>query len=228
VDTTISFIVSGIIAAHPEFHLATEGFDSMQMRLLTANQIRCLQGALEQDCHGGVMRTVLFASFVTVGLWVSVAVAQNSTSTVASSLQALKLTGAEQAVWEQEETYWRLVKADNRQGYLDLWDDRFVGWPRFENNPIHKDVITRFMSERKILDYRLEPLSVREFGENVVITLYRATVHSRDSTGANESTHASRLTHTWMKTEKGWRIIGGMSADDVTTALSPSPQKAKP
>jgi len=78
------------------------------------------------------------------------------------------------------------------------------------------------------MDYRLEPLSVREFSENVVITLYRATVHSRDSTGANESTHASRLTHTWMKTEKGWRIIGGMSADDVTTALSPSPQKAKP
>src|SRR6201993_583725 len=174
------------------------------------------------------MRMVLFASFVTVGLWVSVAVAQNSTSTVASSLQALKFTGAEQAVWEQEETYWRLVKADNRQGYLDLWDDRFVGWPRFENNPIHKDVITRFMSERRVLDYRLEPLSVREFGGNVVITLYRATVHSRDSTGANESTRASRLTHTWMKTEKGWRIIGGMSADDITSPLSPSPQVQAP
>lgn len=56
------------------------------------------------------------------------------------------------------------MKTDNRQKCLDLWDDRFVGWPRLENNPIHKDDITRFTSERKVLDYRLEPLSVREFG----------------------------------------------------------------
>jgi len=65
----------------------------------------------------------LFASFVTVGLWVSVVVAQNSTSTVASSPQAPKLTTAEQAVWEQEETYGRLVKADNRQGTLPRFFD---------------------------------------------------------------------------------------------------------
>ena|ERR1700747_2731232 len=109
------------------------------------------------------MRMLLSASLVTVGLWVSAVVAQNSTSTVASSPQALKLTAVEQPVWDREQTYWRLVKAENRQEYLNLWDDRFAGWPRFENNPIHKENITRFMSERKILDYRLEPLSVREW-----------------------------------------------------------------
>jgi hypothetical protein len=174
------------------------------------------------------MRMVLFASFVTVGLWVSVVVAQNSTSTVASSPQAPKLTTAEQAVWEQEETYWRLVKADNRQGYLDLWDDQFVGWPRFEAVPIHKDKITHFMSERKVLDYKLEPFSVRQFGGDVVVTLYRSTVRSTDRTGANESTHAGRLTHTWMKTDKGWRIIGGMSAEDQTSPISQSSPQAKP
>ena len=174
------------------------------------------------------MRMVLFASFVTVGLWVSVVVAQNSTSTVASSPQALKLTAVEQAVWEQEETYWRLVKADNRQGYLDLWDDRFVGWPRFEAVPIHKDNVTHFMSERKVLDYKLEPFSVRQFGGDVVVTLYRSIVRSADRTGANESTHAARLTHTWMKTDKGWRIIGGMSAEDQTSSLSQSSPNVRP
>jgi len=174
------------------------------------------------------MKTAFWVSVFAVGLWTLVAAAQEATSVAKSSSHALKLSVTEQAVWEQEEAYWQFVRGENRQEYLNLWDDRFVGWPRFENNPIHKDNITRFMSERKVLDYRLEPLSVREFGGNVVITLYRATVHSRDSTGANESTHASRLTHTWMKTEKGWRIIGGMSADDITSGLSPSPQKAKP
>ena len=172
------------------------------------------------------MRMVLFASLVTVGLWVSAALAQNSTSTVASSPQALKLSVTEQAVWEQEETYWRFVKADNREGYLDLWDDRFVGWPRFETVPIHKNKITHFISERKVLDYKLEPLSVREFGGDVVVTLYRSTVHSTHRTGGDESTRAVRLTHTWMKTEKGWRIIGGMSAEDQTSSLSRSTANA--
>jgi len=174
------------------------------------------------------MRMVLFASLVTVGLWVSAVVAQNSTSTVASSPQVLKLSATEQAVWEQEETYWRLVKAHNRERYLDLWDDRFVGWPRFESVPIHKDKITHFMSERKVLDYKLEPFSVREFGGDVVVTLYRLTVHSTDRTGANESTRTGRLTHTWMRTEMGWRIIGGMSAEDQTSSLSQSSADAKP
>jgi hypothetical protein len=128
---------------------------------------------------------------------------------------------AEKAVWAQEEEYWRLLKAENRERYLDLWDDRFVGWPRFETTPVQKDKITHFMSDRKVLDYKLEPLSVREYGGNVVIVLYRATIHSTDKTGANESTRPSRLLHTWMKAEHGWRIIGGMSAEDQTSALSP-------
>ena len=28
---------------------------------------------------------------------------------------------------------------------------------------------------------------------------------------------------TWMKTEKGWQIIGGMSADDQTSPLAAAP-----
>jgi hypothetical protein len=173
------------------------------------------------------MKTALFVSVFAVGLWTLVAPAQEATSVDKSSSHALKLSAAEHAVWEQEEAYWQFVKTDNRQKCLDLWDDRFVGWPRLENNPIHKDNITRFMSERKVLDYRLEPLSVREFGGNVVITLYRATVHSRDRTGADD-THSSRLTHTWMKTKKGWRIIGGMSAEDQASPLSQSSPQSKP
>ena len=79
------------------------------------------------------------------------------------------------------------------------------------------------MAERRVLDYKLEPLSVREYGKDVVIALYRATVHSMDAAGTNENTRTSRLIHTWMKTEKGWQIIGGMSADDQTSPLAAAP-----
>jgi hypothetical protein len=98
------------------------------------------------------MQALMFVSVLAVGLWTVVAPAQEATSAGRSSPHALKLSLTEQVVWEQEKAYWRFVKTGNRQKYLDLWDDRFVGWPRFENTPIYKDNITRFMSEVKILD----------------------------------------------------------------------------
>ncbi len=163
------------------------------------------------------MRMRCLFAIISVGLWAPV-VAQDSAS---SSTPTLKLSTSEQAVWEQEENYWRLLKADNRQGYLNLWDDRFVGWPLFENTPIHKDKITNFMSDIKVLDYKLAPLSVEELGADFVITFYRANVRSAGRSKGNESTRVSRLTHTWMRQKNGWRIICEMSAEDQTSPLLP-------
>jgi hypothetical protein len=165
------------------------------------------------------MKMSLLLCFISLVLGASVVVAQDSAS---SAPKALRMSASEQAVWQQEENYWRLLKADNRQAYLDLWDDRFVGWPLFDSTPIHKDKIIDFMSDIKVLDYKLEPLSVRKFRADIVITFYRANVRSASRSGGNESTRTSRLTHTWMKTEKGWHIIGGMSAVDQTSPLSPA------
>ena len=168
------------------------------------------------------MKMPSFVPLLTFWLFVIVVVVRDS-PTSAGVQGSSQLSPSERAVWEEEETYWRLLKAENRQQYLDLWDDRFVGWPRFETEPIRKDRITRFMTERRVLDYKLEPLSVREYGKDVVIALYRATVHGVDTAGTNENTRTSRLIHTWMKTEKGWQIIGGMSADDQTSPLTAAP-----
>ena len=168
------------------------------------------------------MKMPSFVPLLTFWLFVMVVVVQDS-PTCAGVQDSPKPSPSERAVWEEEETYWHLLKAENRQQYLDLWDDRFVGWPRFETEPIRKDRITRFMAERRGLDYKLEPLSVREYGKDVVIALYRATVHGMDAAGTNENTRTSRLIHTWMKTEKGWQIIGGMSADDQTSPLTAAP-----
>ena len=125
------------------------------------------------------MRMRCLFAIISVGLWAP-AVAQDSAS---SSTPTLKLSTSEQAVWEQEENYWRLLKADNRQGYLNLWDDRFVGWPVFENTPIQKDKITNFMSDIKVLDYKLEPLSCRNSEQTSsslsIAQMYAAPVGAR-------------------------------------------------
>lgn len=119
-------------------------------------------------------------------------------------------TPSEKAVWQEEETYWRLLHDNQKTAYLALWDDRFVGWPRFESNRTGKDgIASSFFAP--VSEYKLLPLSVREYGKNVVITFYRASI-TRSGV-----TRTSRLTHTWMRSKAGWRIIGGMSADDVSS-----------
>jgi Protein of unknown function (DUF3225) len=83
-----------------------------------------------------------------------------------------------------------------------------VGWPRFEANPAGKDKIaSTFFAP--VSEYKFLPLSVREYGKNFAITFYRASI-----TGV---TRTSRLTHTWKRSKSGWRIVGGMSADDVSS-----------
>jgi Domain of unknown function (DUF4440) len=116
----------------------------------------------------------------------------------------------EEAVWQQEQAYWQFLHNDQKAAYLALWDERFIGWPRFAPNPEGKDTIASdFFAP--VADYKLEPLSVREYGKNIVITFYRASVTR------NGTTRTSRLSHTWMSSKSGWHIIGGMSADDATS-----------
>jgi ketosteroid isomerase-like protein len=124
------------------------------------------------------------------------------------------MSSAERAAWSKEEAYWRDLKSGDYDSYLKLWDERFAGWPAAEPLPVHKDNIRRHTSpitSRKILDYKLEPLSVRQYGQDIVIAIYRSTSHTTDSKGADERTSTARLTHTWMKEKDGWYIMGGMS-----------------
>jgi len=177
------------------------------------------------------VRLPLLRILVILGLCVSSASAQQSAPKSNSTREMLKVSAAEQAVWNEEEAYWRSLKAGDRESYLSLWDEGFAGWPRTESEPIHKDRIREDLKQvrddsifnRKVLDYKMEPLSVREYGDNIVITLYRATIHSTDSNGKDEQTRRARLTHTWMKTDQRWQIIGGMSAEDTRRPQQPAP-----
>lgn len=168
------------------------------------------------------MQARAFRLFLLFVLSPSAALAQQTAPQANASTDRIKMSAAEQAVWEKEEAYWRFVKTKDREAYAGLWDERFVGWPRLEARPIHKDRSFGSFEGRKLLDYKAEPLSVREYGESVVITLYRVTMHSASQAGADERTIAARITHTWMKMPQGWQIVGGMSAEDKPSVLQTS------
>jgi ketosteroid isomerase-like protein len=144
------------------------------------------------------------------------------TALVAGILLAFPIAARERspheaAVWQLEEYYWRFVSSGDIDAYVKLWHDDFVGWPCFEWNPARKGDIGKWVRDirdnRWKLTYQLKPLEIQEFGSDTVVVHYAAEYVYDYGDGTRSGDGIWRkFTHTWMKTEGGWQIIGGMCA----------------
>ena len=112
-----------------------------------------------------------------------------------------------------EERYWQVVEARDREAYIALWDDAFVGWPDNCPAPIGKDAIRSdtFATLRDLKDFHLERKAV-QVNQDVALTFYVVTAtHTPRDRPRAEITF--RITHTWRKVNGVWLIIGGMSGN---------------
>jgi ketosteroid isomerase-like protein len=120
----------------------------------------------------------------------------------------------EQALWNLEHIYWRYVQDNNLSAYLSLWHKDFLGWPSVSAAPVNKDHITDWITSQTIkgLTFQLvefKAAAIQIIGDNAV-TCYWITYKWLDKEG-NGASHNVRVTHTWFKGGKDWKIIGGMS-----------------
>jgi ketosteroid isomerase-like protein len=100
-----------------------------------------------------------------------------------ASASAQEWSAAQQEVWEMEEAYWERRQRADVEGFMDLWDEDFVGWPYWAAEPMTKADIRQYAYE----------------------------LQGRDAAG-REANRTGRLTHTWRSHAGKWRIIGGMSS----------------
>ena len=126
-------------------------------------------------------------------------------------------SGSEQALWKLEHTYWRYVQDNDLRAYLSLWHEDFIGWPQTSASPIHKDHITDWITSQtsKGLRFKLgefKPAAIQTIGDTSVV-YYWMTYELLDKDGKGPA-YTFRITHTWLKDENDWRIIGGMSAPE--------------
>ena len=142
-----------------------------------------------------------------------------------SFLLAVTMTGTliassaktEEQIWNLEKAYWEYVKTNDLEKYRALWHDDFVGWPFVSSAPVRKDHITDWITTNtskglKLQSYAIEELAVRVTGD-VAIDHYRIKVNwASGDTGEVVRTDAIRITHTWVRTNRTWQILGGMSA----------------
>lgn len=86
----------------------------------------------------------------------------------------------EQTVWKLEHDYWQYVKDFDLEGYRNLWNENFVGWPESSATPVRKaNIGDWFMGHKlkgdELQGLKLEPAASQEFGDSVVVTHYWIT-----------------------------------------------------
>jgi hypothetical protein len=131
------------------------------------------------------------------------------------SVFAGKQSTDESAVWKLEQAYWKYVQAGDLESYRKLWHPNFIGWPNSSARPKRKDHITDWIANYtkkglRLKSYDLEPAGSQATGD-VVVTHYWITDRWVDKNSHGEG-ETNRITHTWIRTQGGWQIIGGMSA----------------
>ena len=123
----------------------------------------------------------------------------------------------EAQLWGSEKAYWEYVKANDLEKYRALWHKDFVGWPFVSPEPVRKDHITDWITNNtsqglKLQSYAIEQLAMHLTGD-IAIDHYRMkSSWARVGTGELVRTDAMRITHTWIRVNGAWQILGGMSA----------------
>jgi len=121
----------------------------------------------------------------------------------------------EQTVWNLEHSYWEYVKAKDVPRYKDLWHDNFLGWPSFSAQPQRKNHVADWLIQYNanglgLKSCDLKPAGSQATGDLVVVHYLVTTVWTKKD--RSEQTETRRIMHTWLRGERGWQIISGMSA----------------
>ena len=125
-------------------------------------------------------------------------------------------SATQREIWAREETYWELVQAADVEGFLDLLDERAIGWPGGAETPVtvadYRPYVNDWfenVSEAEF-SYSLTPRAIIIAG-NMGVNHYH--VHSRYRYDDEEETVESRIIHVWQKEGGVWKIFSGMGCN---------------
>jgi hypothetical protein len=139
---------------------------------------------------------------------------------IASTTPA-RASEAEETIWKLEHSYWHYVETNDLSAYRNLWRDDFLGWPSVSAVPLHKDHITDWITSQTVTGHTFKLIAFKsaaiQASDTTVVVCYWTTYKWIDNAGQGEERKV-RVTHTWIKNDNVWQIIGGMSMPEITPA----------
>ena len=119
----------------------------------------------------------------------------------------------EQEIWALEEAYMSAFENAKHDMIASMLHRDFLGWPRESERPSEKSDVEEFLKdnfpEPLELSFELSRAGIRVSG-GVVITHYLVMIRGKGGVGAGQ-VQTVRITHTWIKEDARWKILGGMS-----------------
>jgi len=152
------------------------------------------------------MRRATVLSLMALSFLVGPTFAQTSTTERQSQ--------GEQALWDLEKTYFAYLADREFEALGDFWHPNFIGWPSHSPEPVGRDnsrqSLKDLTAELKELSVKLRPLAITIHGDVAVAHYYIDVV--QEALDGQITEYSLRITHTWVKSDGRWRILGGMSA----------------
>ena len=116
---------------------------------------------------------------------------------------------AQKEIWDLEKKYWECIKNADVETYKILLHENVVSMRTRNYSPDNKpeeiEKIRRWVSRRKPQSYEIRPLAIQLFDKVAIVVFnYKYT--------GNKFSDSGRVTHTWMKQNSTWYLIGLMEA----------------
>jgi hypothetical protein len=140
---------------------------------------------------------------------------------------AMKRLGPAAEIWQLEIGYWRTIQQFDLVRYRGFCHRNFSGWPHLTHSPQRASSVSDWLVDYKSKGRTLGPCRLRledmRITGNVAIVHYRVAAVWKDRRG-NATPARYRVSHTWLRTGRRWKIIGGMSLaeDRLGRAADPS------
>jgi hypothetical protein len=121
---------------------------------------------------------------------------------------------AEEEIWMLEEVYVAGFRDANHDIVIPIWHHQFMGWPDSQFRPVDKNGVIQYLKRVSpgpaTWTFEIERQGIRISGDTAIthLTLH---IYSNQSSG-KDLVSSKRVTHTWVKEDSGWKILGGMSA----------------
>jgi len=132
-------------------------------------------------------------------------------------VDAIDLDADQTKVWQVEELYWKVVAAGDVDGYSALFHENFIGWPCTSDTPKGTQNSSAWVKEIRdnkwTLNYTLRPEAVQLFDDVAVVHYAAEYVFDYGNGTRRGEGDWRKFTHTWLKKDGRWLLIGGMCAD---------------